>query len=196
MLKQPKKAPKLRSSAAQCRALVPFAVMEANRLLNDAVPHEAAAKIGMHHLGQCYAALSHDSIFAADALKENSVRFALQYVALELYANHPKNWRIKPKLHLFLHMCSEGSRPSCCWTYRDEDWGGSVSSRSRRRGGLLSAQAFSSNLLDRFRMLPVIRLKASALALKKCMQHVYTWWNAPAEETTYEMLLLLQRRPN
>ena len=157
MLKQPKKAPKLRASAAQCRALVPFALQEANRLLDDSVPEEAAANNAMFHLEQCYRALSRDSIFAADVLREHSTKFTLQFVALERYADDPKRWRVKPKLHLFLHLCSDGSRPALFWTYRDEDYGGSVSSRSRRRGGLLSAQAFSSNLLNRFRMQPMIR---------------------------------------
>ena len=159
MLKQPTKAPKLRASAAQCRALVPFAIREATRVLDDNVPEEAAAKNAMHHLHQCYAALTRDSIFAADVLREHSTKFALQYVALEQFAGEAMRWRIKPKLHLFLHLCSDGSRPALCWTYRDEDYGGSVSSRSRRRGGLLSAQAFSHNLLARFRMQPMLRMR-------------------------------------
>ena len=49
MLVQNKKSPKLRCSAAQCRALVPFALELSQELLveNDAV--EAAAKAGMWH---------------------------------------------------------------------------------------------------------------------------------------------------
>ena len=160
MLKQPKKAPKLRASAAQCRALVPFAYREANRALDDNAPEEAAAKQAMYHLHQCYQALTRESIFAADVLREHSTKFALQYVALERFATaETKRWRIKPKLHLFLHLCSDGSRPALFWTYRDEDYGGAVSSRSRRRGGLLSAQAFSHNLLSRFRMQPMLRMR-------------------------------------
>ena len=161
MLKQPKKAPKLRASAAHCRALVPFAQQEANRLLDDSQPEEAAAKIAMFHLSQCYRALGSDSMFAADVLREHSTKFALQFVALERYAGDSKGWRVKPKLHLFLHLCSDGCRPATFWTYRDEDYGGSVSSRSRRRGGLLSAPAFSRNLLERFRMQPMIRMRDS-----------------------------------
>ena len=67
-----------------------------------------------------------------------------------------RNWRIKPKLHLFLHLCSDGGRPSLFWTYRDEDYGGTVARYSRRRGGLLSARGMSEGMLDRFRMEPMI----------------------------------------
>jgi hypothetical protein len=157
MLQGDGKAPKLRCSAAQCRALVPIAHALAQELLSNA-PREAAAKTGMTHLNRCYEALSGDSIFASDVLREHSVRFALQYVALEQTAEG-NAWRIKPKLHLFLEICAEGSKPALFWNYRDEDFGGSVSHLRRRRGGLLSAQAFSRNLLERFKIKqPMIRM--------------------------------------
>ena len=63
MLRQPRKSPKLRCSAAQCRALVPFARELSALLLSDDVPEEAAAKIGMYHLDRCYSCLSQDAIF-------------------------------------------------------------------------------------------------------------------------------------
>ena len=44
MLKQPKQAPKLRASAAQCRALVPFAYREANRALDDNARRRGSCK--------------------------------------------------------------------------------------------------------------------------------------------------------
>ena len=158
MLQSDKKAPKLRCSAAQCRALVPIAHALSQELLSDA-PREAAAKTGMMHLHRCYEALSGDSIFASDVLREQSLRFALQYVALEQTAEG-KAWRIKPKLHLFLEICCEGSKPALFWNYRDEDFGGSVAHLSRRRGGLLSARAFSRNLLERFKVKePMIRMR-------------------------------------
>ena len=161
MLKQPKKAPKLRSSAAQCRALVPIAQDLAQAHLRDCDPIEAAAKIGMGHLHQCYQALSSGSIFADDILREHSIKFALQYVALEDFTDEdPKIWRVKPKLHLFLELCSDGSKPAMYWNYRDEDFGGTVAALSRRRGGLLSVQAFSRNMLERFKIKqPVARVR-------------------------------------
>ena len=113
----------------------------------------------MMHLDQCYKALSHSSMFAADVLQKHSVKFSLLYVALERAHEGTKDFRVKPKLHLFLELCREGGKPALCWNYRDEDWGGTVSKMSRRRGGLLSVQAFSANMLQRFRMQqPVIRM--------------------------------------
>ena len=57
---------------------------------------------------------------------------------------------MKPKLHLLLELGLEGSNPSSSWTYRDEDFGGSMAHLSRRRGGLLKPLPTSSNLLRRF----------------------------------------------
>ena len=159
MFLQPKKAPKLRCSAAQCRAMIPFALeMVAGFSDNDAV--ESTAKLAVMHLDQCYKALSRSSIFAADVLQEHSVKFGLLYVALERAHEGTIYFKVKPKLHLFQELCSERSKPALCWNYRDEDWGGTVSKMSRRRGGLLSVHAFSVNMLHRFKMQqPVIRMR-------------------------------------
>lgn len=158
MIQQVRKAPKLRCSAAQRRALVPFGV-KISELLADDNAVELSAKQAMKHLNQCYRALSTSSIFDTYVLQENSVKFALLYTALEASADGTRSWRVKPKLHLFMHLCSDGSKPALYWNYRDEDWGGSVAKMSRRRGGLLSAKAFSENLLQRFRMhQPVLRM--------------------------------------
>ena len=158
MLKAKKKPPKLRCSAAQCRALVPFAKELGDLLLSDDIPEEAAARTGMQHLERCYSCLARDTIFFADTLREHSLKFALQYVALNSLSADRK-WTIKPKLHLFLHLCSDGSHPSLCWNYRDEDFGGTVVKLSRRRGGLLSVASSSRNLLRRFSMKqPMLRI--------------------------------------
>ena len=78
---------------------------------------------------------------------------------MEHFADDDTAWRVKPKLHMLLELCSEGSRPSTFWTYRDEDFGGSVSRMVRRRGGLLSVRAFSKSLIDKFRMhQPMLRI--------------------------------------
>ena len=159
MLKQNKKAPKLRGYAAQVRALVPFAKELAEELLSPLDPLENAARVGIYHLDQCYQALSASSIFSPDILVEHSTKFALQYVALETAHAGTRNWRIKPKLHMFLELCSEGSRPSLFWTYRDEDFGGTVSRLARRRGGLCSAHGMSTNFLQRFRMGAMVRVQ-------------------------------------
>ena len=86
MIKSDKKAPKLRSSAAQCRALIPFALASAEELLSPLAPHEDAIIRAARTLDHCYKALSHDSMFAQDVLEEQSKVFALQDVALRNHA--------------------------------------------------------------------------------------------------------------
>jgi hypothetical protein len=159
MIQQPKKAPKLRASGAQVRALVPFALVEAKALLRPAIPVEEAALAGTGHLAECYNALSSDSVFPVDVMRFSSIQFAQQYVSLEAAFDDPKAWRVKPKLHVFLEVCSEGGKPAMYWNYRDEDWGGSLSRMSRRKGGILTVTGFSRNVLRRFMIQqPVIRM--------------------------------------
>ena len=123
--------PKLRCSAAQCRALVPFVrtyLCRADVLDGADLVHMAmrAAAVELH---QCYQALSCNSILWEDILRASSEKFAAQYVALE----NEVTWRVKPKMHLFLELCSDGSRPALFWTYRDEDFGGSCAAWAARR---------------------------------------------------------------
>ena len=159
MIKQEHKSPKLRCSAACCRALIGFGKELVDELfVADPSPVEEAARVGMHSLDMCYRCLSNAVIFSHELLRDSAFRFAQQFCALDTMDRNL--WRVKPKLHLFLELCIETGRPTTCWTYRDEDWGGSVAKMSRRRGGLLSTAAYSSNLLDRFRMQqPMIRMR-------------------------------------
>ena len=141
--------PKLRGRAGKVRGLVSFGLQLAQDMLSDADPLEASVKQCAVHLHACYTCLAAAS-FDSAVLKEQSRRFCLLYVALE--ARHPDNstWRVKPKLHLFQHLCESGSRPSMCWTYRDEDFGGSVARMGRRRGGKNTPQSTAKSVLLRF----------------------------------------------
>ena len=110
----------------------------------------------------CTSATWLSAIFAADVLLVKSTKFALLYVALEAAEPGDKIWRVKPKLHMLLEVCAEGSKPATFWSYRDEDYGGIVAKMSRRRRGLLSIASCSSNVLNRFKMAtPVIRMVAN-----------------------------------
>jgi len=153
MLRQGRNPPKLRCSAAQCRALIPFALRwpQTSWTQHDI---EATATQAMRHLSECYKALGDSSPSFSAKLKENSTKFALLYCALEATNPTGVRCRVKPKLHMLLELCSEGSMPARFWNYRDEDFGGSVSKLSRRRGGVLSLKAFSNNLLERFKINP------------------------------------------
>jgi len=153
---------KLRGSAAKIRALVPFVWKLSQEMLNIRIPIHAAMRQAAFHLNQVYSALSskHDDPVAT--MKEHGVKFALQYVALHDHCNpaDDRAWRIKPKLHLFLHITSDSSLPRLTWTYRDEDFGGSVARMARRRGNLLCCRATSCTTLARFKVAnPLVRIR-------------------------------------
>ena len=85
--------------------------------------------------------------------------FALQYVAFAQAHEGRRDWVLKPKMHLWLELCSEHSRPALFWTYRDEDYGGGVSRMARRRGGYSSVSAVSRQVLESFRVKqPILRI--------------------------------------
>ena len=155
-------SPKLRCSAAKCRRLVQF-VYEQTQKLPDKhrYPKQAAInsaiKWGSFHLNECYKMLSSASASSCEALEQHSTQFAVQYVALDK-ALSGWAWTVKPKIHMFLELCREGSKPSSNWCYRDEDYGGTASQYSRRRGGLCRAQALSSSFLRRWRAHPFPKL--------------------------------------
>lgn len=160
---EPKDAPyKLRGSAAKIRALVPFVWQLAQEMLDINLPIHAAMRHAAFHLNEVYSALSSDHADACASMREHGIKFAIHYVALHDFLNpaDDKAWRIKPKLHLWLHITSDNSVPRLTWTYRDEDFGGSVARMARRRGNLLRCSSTSSNTLSRFKISnPCIRIR-------------------------------------
>ena len=145
-MKQSKKKPHLRCSAAQARALIPFGKEVVDSLFEDGNLEEKAAKAAMGHMFECYEALRGSGDFVG-ILTLHSRLFALQFVALDRH--FPWTWAAKPKLHQFLELCQDGGLPSANWNYRDEDFGGACSSMARRRGGHLGPTSTSSNLFTR-----------------------------------------------
>ena len=130
MLKKEEKGskPKLRSKAAECRALIPYALDSANRFLDSSNPLEGSFKQAIVHLSACYSNLSANS-FNAEHMKEHSFKFCLLYVALEA---RDSRFCVKPKLRLFMELTQVSSScPSLFWTYRDEDFRGFVTQTSR-----------------------------------------------------------------
>lgn len=145
-----KDPPKLRGcNAATTRCLIPFASELANKYMDDAVPKEAAAKLAAHHLLMVYQSLSGDALYRHEVMEGSSIAFAQQYGALRDASIDPL-WRVKPKLHLFLEMCSHPCRPNLFWTYRDEDFGGSLGHQSKMKGCWARTLAFSRHALDLF----------------------------------------------
>lgn len=152
---EPKDGPyKLRGSAAKIRALVPFVWQLAQEVLDINLPVHVAMRQAAFHLNEVYSALSSAHADACASMKEHGIKFAIQYVGLHDFLNaaDDKAWRIKPKLHLFLHITSDSSLPRLFWTYRDEDFGGSVARMARRRGNLLKCGSTSSCCLSRFKI--------------------------------------------
>ena len=135
---------KLRCSAAKCRKLVPFVAELTQSLCDMNEPVEQAMAVAAQHLKAVY-----DCLSSGEDMKQSSIYFAAQYVALHdsLHPTDDRLFRLKPKLHLFLHLCGDGGRPSKHWCYRDEDFGGSVAKAARRRGGLLRPKATSFRVL-------------------------------------------------
>lgn len=126
-------SPKLRAKAAEARNLIAFAKYISEQLLSD-VGVEGAVKQMARHLDACYGCLS-EATYNAQVLKTNCRKFCLLWTAVETQSVGTL-WRFKPKFHIWQELCEESDcRPSTCWTYRDEDFGGSVAKLARRRGG-------------------------------------------------------------
>ena len=150
---QARQGMKLRCSAAKCRRLVPYVCQLASELCDPSNPIDEAIIKATFHLNEVYKCLSAET-HDAEAMKRHSIRFASQYVALhdQLNGSDDRVFRIKPKMHFFLHLCSDGGRPSQHWCYRDEDFGASVAKAARRRGGLLKPRATSLRVLNCMRV--------------------------------------------
>ena len=145
------KPPKLRASAGVVRHLIPYSKELVDRFCTGGDPQEMAMRAGAHSLCECYMALRTDSIFKKDTLHDHSILFCLQYSFL--HRNYGQVWRMKPKTHLFLELGLEaaaGGQPETCWTYRDEDFGGTCAHFARRRGAPCTVPGFSHAVITRF----------------------------------------------
>ena len=139
----------LKAKAAEARALVPFAVYASNRWLSEELPMEGTVQQAAYHLQACYSQLSRAS-FNHETLKQHSRKFCLLAVALE-EASPDNSWRLRPKIHLFQEMNEmQDGCPSTCWTYRDEDFGGSMIQVGRRGGGSNNPTCAAKAALQRF----------------------------------------------
>ena len=78
---------KLKTSAAKCRKLVPFVLRLARELCDISNPVEEAILKAAQHLNAVYDCLSKSHIEADHAMREHSIKFASQYVALHDHLN-------------------------------------------------------------------------------------------------------------
>ena len=80
----------------------------------------------------------------------HSETFCLLAVAMEQMSD-TKQWRTKPKLHLQQELLEMGvDNPSLYWCYRDEDFGGTLASLSKSRGGHASPTSIAKRALEKF----------------------------------------------
>ena len=140
---------KLRTSAAKLRALVPFVARLCDELCDPDDPVEDAMHKAAHHLANCYDALSSSCDDNTAQLATNGLKFARQYIALHDHLTHDDDelFRLKPKLHFFLHLCLDGGDPAKHWCYRDEGFGGTVAKIAHRRGGIATPTATSEQVV-------------------------------------------------
>ena len=160
--------PSLKGNAASSRALVSFANVICTSLLSPKVPEESAMISASKHLLNCYRALSDaNKAFGHDAMYNSSKSFAQQYLALFVHFGQRVEWRVMPKMHMFLELCSQRTEPSKFWCYRDEDFGGSVARQSRMKGRWRHLGAFAKRALDMFKM----KNPAPRLVRKTILKH-------------------------
>ncbi len=112
---------------------------ECEKLLPGGSALETTILEGTRHLQACYECLRKTVIFRRHLMADRGVKFVLLYDTLATQL--PRLFRCKPKLHFFLHLIEE-SDPKANWTYRDEDWGGTASRVSGRRGGYADHEVF------------------------------------------------------
>ena len=147
MVKPKKGLVELSGSGAQIRCLIPFGKLLVDGWEEPLRPEAFAARAAMRHLSRCYF-LSGDMQPHEDSLLDNALAFSTCLVGLHGF--NARRWQLRPKLHMFFELCSEGGPPSSSWNYREESFGGSVSHKARRRGGLASPLAMSRGVLTKF----------------------------------------------
>ena len=93
-------------------------------------------------------------MFHPQTFSSKAREFALLYVALADHAQAQEKclFHITGKFHLFMEMASfmNSRNPSDVWTYRDESFGGEISSLASRRGGSSNPHAVGMSFFQRF----------------------------------------------
>ena len=133
MVKPKKGSIELSGSGAQIRALVPYALQLVNTWEEPLTVEQYHARTAMRHLHRCYAFLSAEQPPPGRATLLDSA-LAFHTTLRSLHGIDPKRWQLRPKLHLFMELCSEAGPPSSSWNYREESFGGSVSRQTAITG--------------------------------------------------------------
>ena len=148
MLNRGSPSTKLRCYGMEVRCLIPVAKDPAQEYLREADLVEQAIRQGTLELSACNDCLSRSA--PGGELATRSRKFATLLVSLEVHL--PGVFRVKPKLHFFQEMYEQDlpGRPSSDWTYREEEFGGSVARLGMRRGGSNTPGAVGRQTLLKF----------------------------------------------
>ena len=138
--------PKLTAGAAECRYLIPWLLRAAKTFLHPDNVFEDTVIQAILCLSGMYDLLSN---YTRSQMKDAAGRLALLLAALRDASEDPL-WRMKPKVHLMLHLAENLHSPTDTWTYRDEDYGGSAARSMRSRGGTDTPKVAGANLLQKF----------------------------------------------
>ena len=141
---------KLRGKAAEVRHLFPWTKLTCERLMDNSDAEQNTINAACQHLAACYEQLA-GAAFQVDTMATHCKTLCLLMVALEKTTSPQKLWRVKPKLHLMQELCEmKGDNPAKYWCYRDEDFGGSLASYARHKGGANSFAASGTKMLRRY----------------------------------------------
>jgi hypothetical protein len=148
MLGKQGKCPKLRGRAAEIRALIPFSVKLAALVLKPDDLIEQGIILAAKALNECYNNL-HKDVYSKSDMAKACKTFCILMCELE---TRTQVFRVIPKQHLFQELCEMSDiNPSKTWCYRDEDFGGSLASISRVRGGSNRAANIAKSVLLKFK---------------------------------------------
>jgi hypothetical protein len=161
MLKLPGKGPKLRSKAAECRYLLPYAHFIAHQASDDSPHWKMICMLADNFLELAITMSVEPYDFRKAATLSRMVSsLAVSLEAEALSKNDENSWRVKPKLHMMQELLEYigpdlGDLGSArrFWTYKDERWGGFLSTMAMRRGGPKTAANVAQGLITRYRAL-------------------------------------------
>ena len=154
MVKRKSEPPKLRCKGGECRHVQPFCKSLALMLLqqnagSEYFQHVLAAIDG---LIACSAEVDKEP-FNLHAFQKMGNEFVQHYFWLSQQDEDGVFFRVKPKMHQFLHLLHEvaprhGS-PNLYWNWADEGLGGRLSKVALRRGGKSTPSRISEAVLKR-----------------------------------------------
>ncbi|CAE7201968.1 unnamed protein product [Symbiodinium sp. CCMP2592] len=114
--KEAGKAPKLKAKGAETRKLIPILDAVCRKFLDSSGDLDSVVLACISLVLACYAALDVEP-YDPSLMEREVRRFALQYVSLRDHFGDNIAWRVKPKLHLLLHLSQSPTCPKDIWCF-------------------------------------------------------------------------------